>query len=203
MNKSPYNMENTLEIAQNKFAKCNPQTMAELSGCLYDENTGIFTVTYLGQAYMVTYPAGKVSDVQQKEADLTTAILILHYLSGASGVKPAEKWISFKELPSGAIYREPFFKRAIKPFIKVFGNRPEAFAKAAEFFGGKKTIHGDLSYIIPILPRIAIMVILWQGDEEFPSNGNILFDQHISSYMHTEDCAHLASMAVYGMMKVK
>ncbi|NLN53459.1 MAG: DUF3786 domain-containing protein [Firmicutes bacterium] len=201
MNKSPYNMAVTLELARKAFAAKDPHTMAELSACPYDEAASCFTVAYLGQNYTVSYPAGQVSSAAGKEADLITSILLLHYLSGASGVEAADSWISFKELQGGAIYIDPFQKRAINPLVKGFGRKPEAFSKAAELLGGQRAAFGDLSYLIPVLPRIPLILILWQGDEEFPPNGNILFDRYANTYLHTEDYAQLASQTVYTLLR--
>lgn len=201
MNKSPYNMASTLAIAQKAFAQREPHTMAELSNCLYDDTRHCFTVPYLGQDYTVSYPEGQVIDASQKKVDLITAILLLHYLTGASGTKLSHNWISFKELQGGAIYIGPFQKRAINPMIKGFGTQPAAFTKVATLLGGQPASFGDLSYLIPVLPRIPLILLLWQGDEEFPPNGNILFDQHANTYLHTEDYAHLASQTVYALLK--
>ncbi|HZK24306.1 MAG TPA: DUF3786 domain-containing protein [Oscillospiraceae bacterium] len=201
MNKNPYNMAVTLELAQESFAQRNPQTMAKFSDCLYDETTHCFTVPYLGQDYTVSYPAGEVTDAAHKEVDLITAILLVHYLTGASGVALTNNWISFKELQGGSIYIDPFHKRAIQPMLKGFGTQPAAFTRTAALLGGQPASFGDLSYRFPVLPRIPIILILWQGDDEFPPNGNILFDQHANTYLHTEDYAHLASQTVYALLK--
>ncbi|NLM52057.1 MAG: DUF3786 domain-containing protein [Firmicutes bacterium] len=201
--RSPYNMAHTLQLAQKAFAQCDPFLVAQLSKCHYDENTRIFTVPYLGQTYHVSYPQGIVTNIHNQEADFITAILLLHYLSGASGVETSGNWISFKELQSGAIYVAPFHKRAINPFVKGFGRNPAAFCRLAKHLGGTEATYGDFSYIIPVLPRIPLLLILWQGDDEFPATGNILFDQHANTYLHTEDYAQLASQTVYTMLKLK
>jgi len=40
---------------------------------------------------------------------------------------------------------------------------------------------------------------LWEGDEEFPPSGNILFDASAGSHFATEDFAVLASVVVYAL----
>ncbi|NLN06579.1 MAG: DUF3786 domain-containing protein [Firmicutes bacterium] len=203
MERSPYNLAYTLQVAQNSFAGREPLLMAKQSGCPYDPLRQSFTVPYLGRAFTVSYPAGGVFAENKHEADLITSILLLHYLSGAGGAELSGGWISFRELQSGAIYIGPFRKRAVIPLIKGFGTRPGALAQAAEHLGGKKAAYGDLSYIIPVLPRVPLLVILWYGDDEFPPNANILFNRHANAYLSTEDCAQLAGQTVYTMLKFK
>ncbi|MDW7651195.1 MAG: DUF3786 domain-containing protein [Bacillota bacterium] len=196
-NKTPYNLDETMDVARREFSQKPALEMAANSGCLYDLDKQRFTVPFLGENYTVTYPDGIVKMANEiTEAPLITAILLLHYLTQASGIELSKNWISFKELQGGGIYIEPFQHRAVIPFVKNFGARPTEFARAAEKLGGERAQHGDIAYIIPALPRVPILYILWQGDEEFPPNGTILFDNFANAYLHTEDYAFLAGMTV-------
>jgi hypothetical protein len=201
MNKSPYNLAETLDVARKDFSQKPALQMAANSGCLYDLETKHFIVPFLGQKYSVTYPEGLVTYLHDKtEAPIITAILLLHYLVNASGVDLSKNWVSFKELQGGRIYSDPFQHRAVIPFIKSFGGRPADFIRAAEKLQAEKAEHGDLSYIITVLPRVPLLYILWQGDEEFPPNGTILFDNYANTYLHTEDYAFIAGMTVAALL---
>lgn len=201
MKKSPFNLDETLAVAKKDFAQKNPLQMAANSGCLYETETGRFMVPLLGENYLVQYPAGEVFYQNRREAaPLIVSILILHYLVRASGVELSGDWISFKELQGGAIYIEPFKHRAIIPFTRRFGDRPQDFARAAEKLGAQKTSHGNIAYVIPALPRVPLLYILWLGDDEFPASGNILFDRYANAYLHTEDYAMLGGMTVASLL---
>ncbi|MBS4022214.1 MAG: DUF3786 domain-containing protein [Dethiobacter sp.] len=201
MHKGPFNLGETLEVARKNFAGRRPLEMAANSGCLLDMERNIFTVPFLGEKYLAAHPSGQVTAAAKGvEAPTIVSILILHYLDRASGVEEAGSWISFKELQGGGIYIEPFQNRAVIPFVRNFGGRPEAFATAAATLGGHKAEHGNISYIIPVLPRVKLLYILWYGDDEFPANGTILFDRYANTYLHTEDFAFLAGMTVGVML---
>jgi hypothetical protein len=43
-------------------------------------------------------------------------------------------------------------------------------------------------------------MILWIGDDEFPPEANILFDQTIGDFLSPEDVAWLAGMVVYRLI---
>jgi hypothetical protein len=195
-------MDYTLQLSREKFAKQEPLRMAEQSDCYFSPATESFTVPFLGRTYTVSYPDGSATDTKQQEADATTTVLLLHYLSNASGAPLSGEWITFRELPSGAVYTSAFQKRAIIPFVKAFGTQPTALTAVAGRLNGKLSSHGDLSCIIPVLPRIPLLFILWYGDNELPPGGNILFDRHAHTYMHTEDFAVLAGQTVSAMRKL-
>jgi hypothetical protein len=42
--------------------------------------------------------------------------------------------------------------------------------------------------------------MIWRGDDEFPPEGNILFDRSISHFLSAEDIAWLAGMIIYPLM---
>jgi len=44
---------------------------------------------------------------------------------------------------------------------------------------------------------VPLRLILWQGDNEFPPDASILFDETAGDYLSPEDAAWLAGMVVY------
>jgi len=124
---------------------------------------------------------------------------MLHYLITADGKPLSGQWISFRHLPGGDIYMEPFRKRAINPFIEVFGKHPDSFRSSALALGGYPGPLKGINLIIPVLPKVPLSFTLWPGDREFPPSANILFDAHASSYLPTEDYAHLPGLAINAM----
>lgn len=42
---------------------------------------------------------------------------------------------------------------------------------------------GDLSFQVWPLPRVPLSVVLWQGDEEVPAGGTLLFDSTARFYL--------------------
>lgn len=195
-----YNLEVTYEYACNKMKSKEPADMARNSGAAWNADQGVITLTYLGNVYIVTYPECIVRNTgREDEVPIKDQALLLHYLYTANGAPVQNKFISFKELPDGAIYTDPFYRRAIEPMLKVFGNNHELFVGLAEKLGGIKQTLGDVSVTIPILPKVAVTYVMWSADDEFPATGNILFDASAPNYLPTEDYAVVASNVVYKM----
>lgn len=72
------------------------------------------------------------------------------------------------------------------PTAEYFDAYPDAFAAACEKLGGEKMSGADISYAIELLDGLSIMVQLWHGDEEFPPNLRLLWDENTERYLRYE-----------------
>lgn len=197
-----YNLDVTYQIAVQAFSELDPKLISENSNTQWDSSNLTFRLNHIGQEYIVKYPEGDVLCVTNKEISMHTKILILHYLTYAKGVPLQSKPISYKELPDGAIYIEPFTRRAIKPMLDNFGDNPEEFIETAQLLGGVSDKYGDFSFTINVFPNVPITYVIWAGDDEFPATGNILFDASASYYLPTEDYALVSSMVIWAIKMI-
>lgn len=178
------------------------EEMAVSSG--YTVQGHLFQIDFLGQQFTVEYPSGNFYPEPAPDGELPifAQILILHYLTNIARNPLEDKLISYKELPGGNIYIQPFTNRAIRPMVKSFGNNPGRLLEAASRIGAEPVAHGDAAVKISVFPRIPVTLILWGGDDEFPASGNILFDASAPAFLHTEDYAVLASFVVGTLKKL-
>jgi Domain of unknown function (DUF3786) len=106
--------------------------------------------------------------------------------------------VSFQDLPDGRFYMDAFLKRAKDPLLKTFGTNPKRLVElASKVYDATPMEYGDISVVIKALPLVPVVLMLWQGDDEFPPDGNILFDRGISGILSAEDTAWLAGALVY------
>lgn len=143
---------------------------------------------------LITYEGGADAPSLQEQG------LILHYLLGACDIPPKGELITFRETPTGEFYYQPFVNRAQIPLVNTFGAAPDLFLKAGLKAGGTAAGVGDASLTFHPLPKVPVTLVLWQGDNEFPPTGNILFDGHIKHFLDGEDIAFLAGIVVYRLM---
>ncbi|MCL6431107.1 MAG: DUF3786 domain-containing protein [Anaerolineae bacterium] len=195
------NLNPALEKARDDFAAGNPEQMAARARVEFDLEAGFFKIPFLGVQYIVTFPGGEVQGPREAAVPIEIRILLLHYLTGASGIPVNGRLISFKELPDGSIYIGPFTQRSINPLKKFFGSNPQAMVEAAGLLGGSRVELGDAAVTIPFFPLIPITYVIWEGDDEFPPSANVLFDSTASAHMATEDYAVMAGMGVFAMKK--
>jgi hypothetical protein len=159
-------------------------------------------VPFLTRRYRLDYPALRFTDAVDAAAEvpLQEQVLILHYLLGAEAGLPSQDWVAYREIAGASFYFGAFVKRAIEPLKKVFGRNAAAFRKTAAVLGGQEIPAGDAGFELRVFPQVAVQFILWEGDEEFGAEANILFNQGIEGRLSPEDIAWLAGMVVYRMI---
>lgn len=154
----------------------------------YIDSQKTIIIKYLNQSYQITLPDMEVTlEGNGEEVSLKDKILILHYLIQAKGTPLSNKMIAYKELPEGSNYFPTFYQRAIRPLVQHFGNEPQRLLDAGKTFGAHEADHGDVSITVNTFSRAPVTLLLWRGDDEFPPEGNILFDSTISDYLSPED----------------
>ena len=198
--------ETALALALDTLSKRDIQTCCSHAGLsLEPVSPGInrVPISYLGNTYTLTVKNKCIFfDDASGPLKIPDQVLLLHYLITARGVPVAEKWITFREVPSGAFYYAAFVKRAILPLGKWFGGKPSLLDGVARVIGQLLPSPGDKALKILALPRVPVVLSLWNGDEEFPPEANLYFDQSIASYLSTEDIAYLAGSVVYKVIAI-
>lgn len=189
------------EAALTRFQQTSLEEIVQFSGYPVQENQ--IQVNFLGQQFTVEHPSGKFEPEPNLEGELPifARILILHYLSNQAQALENGQFISYKELPGGGIYIQPFTNRAIRPMVQFFGEQPERLIDVAKRIGGLPVKLGDAAVTIKVFPKVPVTLVLWGADEEFPASGNILFDRSASEVLPTEDYAVLASFVVMTLKK--
>jgi hypothetical protein len=171
------------------------------SGTIYVSPSKII-IDYLNKAYHISLPEAEVSLEDSKtEVPIKDKILILHYFTSAKGTPPTGIFINYKQLPGGLSYFPAFSQRAINPFVKHFGQKPDLIVDLSTKLGGYKADQGDVSVIVNAFNHVPITLALWRGDEEFSPSGVILFDANISDYLSTEDITVLCETITWKLVK--
>lgn len=158
---------------------------------------------YLDRTYDLIVRDEKICfDEHASAPKIPDQVVLLHYLVTATGAPIEDKWITFREVPSGSFYYPAFVKRAVAPLVKCFGQTPEMLGRVTALIGRIVELPGDVAVEVLALPRVPVVLCLWKGDGEFPPEGNIYFDASVPSYLPTEDIAYLAGEVVYRVISL-
>ena len=178
--------DRALLLAYDALSKREPLDIVANTGVVWD-----------GAGYAVPW-YGELRPLASGGAD--EQIIWLHYMLGQGPKAPRGRYIAYKQVPGAAIYDGNFAKRCIDPMVKTFKDDLTGFAACGEIIGGRAASLGDASFTVDMLPYIPLTFVLWQGDDEVPSNGNILFDETAIEWLCPEDLVVLAGLPVYKMI---
>ena len=185
------------------------ERLSEQAFAALSERTGLagrddehFEILFLMRRYAIRYPEFTFEDLEapEREVPLQEQVLILHYMEGADPGRSPGEMIAYREIPGAAFYFGPFVKRAVNPLKETFGRNLEAFHRACRALEGSPIDAGDAGYRFQVFPQLAMHYILWEGDEEFEPEANILFNDATGDCLSPEDAAWLGGMVVYRLM---
>ena len=135
-----------------------------------------------------------------KPAHPIDRILALHYLLCDFAVKETGELISFRDLPGGQFYLEPFRSRTVVPLEKNIGNNIEILKERLARYEWEQVKYGDLGARIHAIGEIYITLVYRTGDDEFPPSAEILFDSIIGRVFSTDDVSALAGRMCMGLL---
>jgi hypothetical protein len=114
-------------------------------------------------------------------------LVALHYLLEAEAKPLSGEWISEKDLPGGAFFFRGPHELPTKYLLKHLGAQPDHFRTACERLNGEPANLGDAAYRFQVLPRVPMLMVFWQGDDEFGPALNIHFDATVKFQLHALD----------------
>jgi hypothetical protein len=191
-----------LDRARADWAAADPVVSCGLAGCTYSEEGVV--VPFFGVPHTVTHPFGEVTashGTAIKPAHSSIVIVLMHYLLTADGARPADRWVAFRELPDGLFYAQAFAGHAEELLAQRYGADPDAFRRACGALGGMPLDLADASFRFQALPRLAVAVLLWGGDEEFSGRARILFDGMAGHYLPTEDLSGIGDWLAHRLAR--
>jgi hypothetical protein len=153
---------------------------------------------FFGQAVRIRVPERADGEAlfQPGELALTEKILILHYLGWGAAAEASGpgRLVSFQQLAGASFYEPTYRKRGPARIARRFGENVQGFVRACLSLGWTEEKLGDAAYVGPVLPRLRCVAVLHRGDEEFPAEANLLFDDGIAQLLPLEDVAVLAGL---------
>lgn len=147
-----------------------------------------FTMTLLGRRYFVAWPSAEISPQDTGPApSLPAQTFLLRILLEGKDAAPTGAYKTFREMPWGEMYVQPFTGRVITRAAFSFGPRLEDFRAACEKLGGLPLEHGDAGYQFDFFGSYTLRLLVWAGDDEFPPNAQLLYSDNFEAGFAAED----------------
>ncbi len=171
---------------ENLFRALDPAEAAGRTGAKWDGKE--FYVNLLGREYAISHPDYALRALDgSKEPPLPTQIFLLRYLLEGKDVACQGAWLTFREMPWGELYIKPYTGRVLTRAAFTFGTRVAAFRAACEKMGAIPLKHGDAGFQFDFLGSYRMQIMVWEGDDEFPPNAQVLYSDNFSDGFAAED----------------
>ncbi len=169
------------------FTALDPQELAtRLPHVKWDGKE--FYVNLIGKTYAISHPVYGIRALDEgKLPNLPTQTFLLRYLLECKDVTWMGTWKTFREMPWGELYIQPYTGRVLTRSAFTFGTRLAAFRAAAEKMGAKEVKHGDAGFEFELVDGYKMQILAWAGDEEFPPNAQVLYTDNFAEGFAPED----------------
>ena len=172
---------------EEKFQALDPaEVTSRLTDVKWDGKE--FYVNLLGSEYAISYPVYAIRNTRGGNLPpLSCQTFLLRYLLESKTVAWCGQWKTFREMPWGEMYIKPYTGRVLTRAAFTFGTRVAAFKAACEKMGALAVPHGDGGYQFDFIGGYKMQVLVWEGDEEFPPNAQVLYSDNFESGFAAED----------------
>ena len=171
---------------ENLFRKLDPVDAACRTTARWDGKE--FYVNLLGREYAISHPEYAIRATDGGALPpLPTQTFLLRYLLEGKTVADNGTWLTFREMPWGELYIKPYTGRVLTRAAFTFGTRLAAFKAACEKMGATPVNHGDAGYQFDLIGGYRMQILVWEGDDEFPPNAQILYSDNFSDGFAAED----------------
>jgi hypothetical protein len=135
----------------------------------------------------VDFETGKTEDLLTgKEFHTSRVIPHLYYYTKAKDKGVAGEWSKYNALQGSWACRFSFDEEDVKSLISVFTEKKDQLFETLERLGAKRVDHGDAGFELEFLPKVKVLLIFDEADEEFPANVRLLYDKNSIFYQPHE-----------------
>ncbi len=140
----------------------------------------------LNRTYVVREDGVFTGGVEEK--DFKKKIVLLYYILGDGFVPLSNEWVSYRDFKNARNFYAYFKNYVENPIARSFKGRVKSLELASQNLGGRKENigSGDLSVVFNLLPKVPLLLIFWDGDEELDAGCVILFDRNSIDYLDEE-----------------
>ncbi|UCG55135.1 MAG: DUF3786 domain-containing protein [Dehalococcoidia bacterium] len=175
-------MINGEDLAWAELLDSNPQEITKQALADYDALSQIYTLKSFSQDISISIKEKRVFSSSSLAKFLLTDLrfysnlVILTYLVKARNIPLATELKNPSQLNAGLMYERGAHQLPLDKLAEKFDDSLDGFIERSLALGGQAIDFGDAAFQLFPLPRIALALIAWKKDDEFPTRFNLLFD---------------------------
>lgn len=197
------NYEKWCEQWRAKFLKMDQEELKRRLPELKEEGNRL-TICHFGRKLGVHKEDGRILAMDDQDPvtcyERLNVYTLFGYVSPLAHYK--DNWVRFDQLKDTSPFSKAFQKGVIEPFSRMFSGHVKELSQACEKLGGKKLPWSDAGYELKAFACIPVRFLFWDGDDEFPAQGNLLFDASATDFIHGESVVTIAAIGLDRIAKL-
>ena len=163
---------------------------------------GVITIPVFGEPYKVS--ANAITDLSGRQPSLDTCVILSKYLLLCTSAEPREKeWVSYRDLKDSGPLTVYFANDVERAIANHFTGRLDALKQACQSVRGyppNLNASYDLTMQFDALPRVPVILLFNDADDEFPPECLVLFERRSESYLDPE-CLAMVGRRLFTRLK--
>lgn len=203
MNALSDSYEKNYSLYCSQIAEVDLGLIKEKLGLISDGDS--FFIPFFNRRYLVA--KNGILDAAGKKPDsrleyMVSVILAKYILLCPDQLHYDAEWCSFKDFKRTSHFTNVnYFSSDTEMSIeKQFSGKLDGLSKSSEELGGipyKMELSYDLSMQFNALPRLSMLLLFNDGDDEFPAKCKVLFQKHAEFYLDPESLAMTGSFLAF------
>jgi len=170
------------------------QSFGEKLGINISNNTA--QVPLFNELYEIS--AKEILNSSGKRPSFEICVVLCKYLLLCPAIGPTDNdWVTFKDFPDTGPLITYHINDVENPITKIFTGRLHELKEAGRLLGGV-TPNIDLPYDVIMkfapLPKVPVLLLFNDQDEEFPAKSSVLFEKRAEKYLDAECLAILGAL---------
>ena len=159
------------------------------------------SISFFGQPYRIS--GRGIKDPSGKQPAIGICVVLCKYVLLCPEIPSLDKeWVSYRDFKDAAPLAGSFVNNPERAIAQNFSGRLDELAAACEKLGGWNP-GLDLSYQLIIklypLPKVPVLLLFDDADEEFPAQCKVLFERRAEHYLDPE-CLAILGMLLSGFL---
>jgi hypothetical protein len=159
-------------------------------------------VPYFGQSIYLT--ADGLIDASGKRPDFADCVVVCRYLIMCPSVEPTlNDWVAYRDFPDAGPLTVFWSDTVEGAITKTFSGHVDRLRRASDRLGGmpaKMDIACDHCCRFAPLPKVPLLLVFNDADDDFPAAASLLFERRASTYLDAESQAILGHALVNRLM---
>jgi hypothetical protein len=163
---------------------------------------GKAVVPFYGVSHRIS--AHGITDNRGRRPSHSVSVILCKYLLLCPETVPtAADWVTYKDFKDAVPFAGGFVNNAERPISQIFSGRLDDLRRACADLTGqpvKIDITADLVVRLDALPRVPILLVFNDRDEDFPAHCSLLFERRAEKYLDME-CLAMIGWALSEWLK--